>query len=158
MNAIPNVNMSEVMRLTQAGQLTEAMAVLRGVGSDQSGSASRNTEPTIDMVPPSKLGGAWTPPEFTGSGFLGAMKGGKRGFRAGPELPSGMRAVLDRVGKLGSGAGFGGLSGSHPARPAAALPEGARFEERSFSNEAGTREITRSTFRAATRANPCRSS
>src|SRR4051812_875804 len=140
MNAIPNINnMNEVMRLTQAGQLNEAMAMLRGEASGRTGAGSRTAPPTIDMVPPSQLGGAWTPPEFTGAAVLNGLQGGKGALPSQPEVPAGLRALLDRVGKFGSGPGFGGLPGSLPVRPAMPLPEGARFEERSFSNEAGSR-------------------
>jgi poly(hydroxyalkanoate) depolymerase family esterase len=139
MNALPNINMNEVMRLTQAGQLTEAMAVLQGGASAEKGAAPRTAPPTIDMVPPSQLGGAWRSPEFTGSAFLKGLQGGKGTLPSQPEVPAGMRALLDRVGKLGSGPGLGGLPGLQPVVPATPLPEGARFEERSFSNEAGSR-------------------
>src|SRR6185312_14283914 len=68
-----NPNMAEVTRLTRAGQLEEAMAVLRGTTMSPATSASatqelRTTVPDVsqgasllDMLPPSALtGGSWT--------------------------------------------------------------------------------------------------
>jgi hypothetical protein len=74
MNAFSKIDMSEVTRLTQAGKLTEAMALLRGhlaSGLAQASPApdgpgpSRETEhpsPAIDLVAPSETGGAWAAP------------------------------------------------------------------------------------------------
>ena len=62
MNAIPSVDMAEVTRLTRAGRLAEATALLQGKAvaepRRQKGRAAPGG-PVIDMVPP-KAGGAWT--------------------------------------------------------------------------------------------------
>src|ERR1700692_2143318 len=74
MNAFSKIDMGEVTRLTQAGKLTEAMALLQGhltSGSaqaspawDRPGPAGETKHPSraIDMVAPSETGGAWTAP------------------------------------------------------------------------------------------------
>ena len=150
MNALPNINMHEVTRLTREGRLADAMAMLRGEVSGRAATEPKIDDPagtrtsrlalsTVDMVPPSRIGGAWTAPEFTAPpssshpGHSGAEKSDL------PDLPNVMSSFLDRVGKLGSNSRLGGLSGSLQARPKVPLPDGARFEERSFTNEAGNR-------------------
>ena len=72
MNAFSAIDMGEVTRLTRAGQLTEAMALLQGrpaTGTPKSATEQGATRtegnaarpwPTIDMVAPSAAGGAWT--------------------------------------------------------------------------------------------------
>ena len=77
MNAFSKIDMGEVTRLTQAGKLAEAMALLQGhtassiargsPGSDVprlTQGIKRPSPPlsTIDMVAPSAPGGAWTAP------------------------------------------------------------------------------------------------
>ena len=74
MSVFSKVDMGEVTRLTRAGRLAEAMALLQGrtsAGASQANSktgslhaddgASRS--PTIDMTAPSTPRGAWTDPE-----------------------------------------------------------------------------------------------
>ena len=74
MNAFSKIDMGEVTRLTQAGKLAEAMALLQGhtASGVAQGSPGRMSparprgssasSPTIDMVAPSVPGGAWTAP------------------------------------------------------------------------------------------------
>ena len=77
MNAFSKIDMGEVTRLTQAGKLAEAMALLQGhtasniprggLGSlvphsTQGIKRPSSSLPTIDMVAPSAPGGAWTAP------------------------------------------------------------------------------------------------
>jgi poly(hydroxyalkanoate) depolymerase family esterase len=52
-------------------------------------------------------------------------------------MPEALRGFLDRMGQPGSG--LDELVGHTPNRAPAPLPEGARFEERTFANEAGSR-------------------
>jgi poly(hydroxyalkanoate) depolymerase family esterase len=54
-------------------------------------------------------------------------------------MPEALRGFLDRIGQPGSLGGLDGLVGPGPARAPVPLPEGARFEERTFANEAGSR-------------------
>ena len=77
MNAFSKIDMGEVTRLTQAGKLAEAMALLQGHTASSIAQGSPGLEvprltqgikrpspplPTIDMVAPSAPGGAWTAP------------------------------------------------------------------------------------------------
>ena len=120
MNAFSKIDMGEVTRLTQAGKLAEAMALLQGhtastiVGGSPGSDVNRSTLgikrpspslPTIDMVAPSTPGGGWTAPaqfkwgaagEFVrsdkavGPPDLAQMMQGFRG------LPQGGRAIYCR--------------------------------------------------------------
>lgn len=76
MNAFSKIDMGEVTRLTQAGKLAEAMALLQGhtastIAQGRLSEVPPLTQgikrpssllPTIDMVAPSAPGGAWTVP------------------------------------------------------------------------------------------------
>jgi poly(hydroxyalkanoate) depolymerase family esterase len=147
MNALPMTEMIEATRLTREGRLEEAMAVLRGAlrkappstaPSDVEGDAPQSpagrTSTILDMVPPSaETGGSWTPRV---SDVASASPPGSVSPLRPPEA---LRGLLDRMGQLGSARGLGGLAGRAVRRPPAALPEGARFEERTYASEAGSR-------------------
>ena len=152
MNAFSKIDMGEVTRLTQAGKLAEAMALLQGhtASSIARGStaadAPRSTEwikrpssslPTIDMVAPAAPGGAWTAPTQFRQQAAGESAWPIKVARA-PDLAQTMLGFRNRLPKLGPLANLGDGLGS--ARPAPVLvPEGARFEERTFSNDVGSR-------------------
>jgi poly(hydroxyalkanoate) depolymerase family esterase len=148
MNAFSKIDMGEVTRLTQAGKLSEAMALLQGhtaskisLGSISSlvphstHKVNRPSSPlpTIDMVAPTTPDGAWTAPtQFKQRTALPAFKAERA-----PDLAQMMQAFrgLPKLGSLSSvGAGLG-TARQAPVR----VPEGARFEERTFSNNAGSR-------------------
>jgi poly(hydroxyalkanoate) depolymerase family esterase len=148
----PNINMLEATRLTREGRLAEAMAVLQGgLSGDHPSATSGNTSEDsnkrpagrpariIDMVPPSSRGGAWTPPRFDPSHFTPSPFDGLAGGLAQPQVPEALRGFLDRMGQPGSGLSLDGLVGPSPTRAPVPLPEGARFEEHIFANEAGSR-------------------
>jgi poly(hydroxyalkanoate) depolymerase family esterase len=152
MNAHLDINIVEATRLTREGRLTEAMALLQGM------SASAHPSPAVDdnvkdarqrprapaarildMVPTSSAGGAWTSPKFT---FPNAAPNASNGPTAGldqAQVPEALRGFLDRMSQPGLTLGFEGLVGRAPTRAPAPLPEGARFEECTFANEAGSR-------------------
>jgi poly(hydroxyalkanoate) depolymerase family esterase len=115
MKALPKIDMLEVTRLTREGRLGEAMAVLRGAPpagprSDVARDDGERTAPTLDMVPPARgTNGAWTAPDAEARG------------RPRP-------AHILR--------GLGGLTRKPVSVP---VPDGARFEERSYANAAGHR-------------------
>jgi len=91
------------------------------------------------MVPPPSAQGAWTAPKFT---FPNAAPNAFNGPTAGlnqAQIPEALRGFLSRVGQPGLTPGLDGLVGGAPRRAPAPLPEGARFEERTFANEAGSR-------------------
>src|SRR3954469_9560838 len=151
----PNMNtLLEATRLTRAGQLTEAMSLLRGLASAnmpraaQSGSCATKQETphgrassVIDMVPPAAgTGAAWTAPSPRSAS---ATVPGLQGGLAGGQLPEALRGFLDNIGQLGKTSnlpsGLDGLVKPRPTHTPAPLPDGARFETLTFSNEAGTR-------------------
>jgi poly(hydroxyalkanoate) depolymerase family esterase len=149
MNAFSKIDMGEVTRLTQAGKLAEAMALLQGhtassiAGGSPGSEVPRLTQgikrpsptlPTIDMVPPSAPGGAWTAPAQFKQGSLPIPP-----FKAGgaPDLAQMMQAFRG-LPKLGALSSVGDGLGSARQAPVH-VPEGARFEERTFSNDVGSR-------------------
>jgi poly(hydroxyalkanoate) depolymerase family esterase len=149
MNAQPKIDMLEATRLTREGRLAEAMALLQGrlagahpatpsssARGDESKRAAGHFSRIIDMVPPSAGGGAWTSPKFN---FSHRARDGSPGGLGQPQMPEALRGFLDCMGQPGSGFSLDGLVGRGPARAPAPLPEGARFEERTFANEAGSR-------------------
>ncbi|MPR08009.1 PHB depolymerase family esterase [Microvirga tunisiensis] len=152
MNAQPNIDMLEATRLTREGRLAEAMALLQGglagadpatssssAGGDKSKPAAAHFSRIIDMVPPSSGGPAWTSPKFDLPHGAPNPLGGLAGTSGQRQVPEALRGFLDRMGQPSSGLGLDGLVGPIPTRAPAPLPEGARFEERSFANEAGSR-------------------
>ncbi|MBS3652248.1 PHB depolymerase family esterase [Pseudaminobacter sp. 19-2017] len=98
----PILDMGEVTRLTKAGRLAEAMALLRGGVAVKNGAMS------------------------------GAVLSGLGGKGAGQVTPEALQAFLDHAGKLAPHSRLGGVPGSR--RSPTPLPDGARFEERIFSN------------------------
>ncbi|WP_425463319.1 extracellular catalytic domain type 1 short-chain-length polyhydroxyalkanoate depolymerase [Methylobacterium terricola] len=173
--------MAEVTRLTRAGRLTEAMALIQGrapapePASRSAAPSPRGPEAVIDLVAPTEPGAAWTAPTGPGSsgqhsaanGASGQGSPGQgspgQGFagKGFPDLPEAMRTLREAgpglAGKLREGlqglqglsqglgdALGGGLSGGLPgagltARRPVPVPEGARFEERTFASAAGSR-------------------
>ena len=95
-------------------QWTEAR---RGM-ADRPGTAG-HAEQTLDMEAPTAAGGAWTAPD---------QGGGSRPGTA-PDLSAMLRALRERLPNAGP-------SGR---RPAAEVPPGARFEDRVFTEAAGSR-------------------
>jgi poly(hydroxyalkanoate) depolymerase family esterase len=151
MNAKPQIDMMEATRLTREGRLAEAMAILQGslprphptatpgnAGEDAGQRPAGRGSRVIDMVPPSS-GEAWTPPKFDPSSFRPNTFKGLAGGLARAQGPEALRGFLDRMGQPGTMPGLDGLVGPISHRAPAPLPDGARFEERTFANEAGTR-------------------
>jgi poly(hydroxyalkanoate) depolymerase family esterase len=152
MNAQPNIDMLEATRLTREGRLAEAMALLQGglagaypatssssAGGDEGKPAAAHFSRIIDMLPPSSRGGAWTSPKFDLPYGASHPLGGLAGASGQNQVPEALRGFLDRMGQPGSGLGLDGLVGPIPNRAPAPLPEGARFDERTFANEVGSR-------------------
>ena len=142
--------MGEVTRLTLSGQLAEAMALLQSrptsapsssaqdsaVGVRLKGAAQR-LNATIDMVAPTIPGGAWTEPRFGQTTSDEAMATPKSAY-VRPSLSETLRYLRERFPKMGAMPGLGeGLRSPHGVT--LSVPEGARFEERAYSNAAGSR-------------------
>jgi poly(hydroxyalkanoate) depolymerase family esterase len=151
MNAFSKINMSEVTRLTQAGKLAEAMALLQGHAAYDIARGSPDSDvprltqginrplpslPTIDMVAPSAPGGAWTAPtQFKQRAAGSSIRPVKT---VGPPDLAQMMLGFRGLPKLGSLSSVGDGLGTTRQAPVH-VPEGARFEERTFSNDAGSR-------------------
>jgi hypothetical protein len=149
MNAFSKIDMGEVTRLTQAGKLAEAMALLQGhkaTGVAQGSSRSevpgstkgiKRLSPTIDMIAPAITGGAWTVPtqseqEAAGESTLSMKAAGL------PNFAQRTRGLRERLPKLGSFSALAEGLGT-VRQPPVPVPDGARFEERTFSNDVGSR-------------------
>jgi poly(hydroxyalkanoate) depolymerase family esterase len=113
MNARSKIDMMEATRLTRAGRLADAMAVLRG---------------QLPSARPAKVADEATQ----------ALSGGRRkGVRQQVSAP--LHRFLDRLGDLDSTRGLDGLVGDAVGRAPVPVPDGAQFEERNYTNEAGSR-------------------
>jgi poly(hydroxyalkanoate) depolymerase family esterase len=144
MKPLSQTDMAEATRLTVEGRLDEAIALLRGaIRTTAAPATSSEAEPKrqpappprapefVDLIPPSAAtGDCWTSPQDKPTD-----KGSKEtspprtnndvGHQADKNPPR----ILPELHRRTPGAG----------RRAPVLPEGARFEERAFTNEAGTR-------------------
>jgi poly(hydroxyalkanoate) depolymerase family esterase len=144
MNARPTIDIMEATRLTREGRLEEAMAVLRGAGSApatpptfQADRQGRTTwrAPLLDMVPPAPgTGGAWTSPPMGGAPFAGRPSGAGTA-----KMPEALRGLMDRMGSALPAGGLSGMPGPTAGRAPVVVPEGAAFEERTYTNAAGSR-------------------
>jgi poly(hydroxyalkanoate) depolymerase family esterase len=151
MNAFSKIDMGQVTRLTQAGKFAEAMALLQGYTASGIAHGSSRPEvpgwtkgrikrpsPPIDMVAPPVPGGAWTvaPTQSQQRSADESARPVKTGDL--PDFAQRMRGLRERLPKLGSFSGLGEGLGTvrHPPVP---VPDGARFEERTFSNDVGSR-------------------
>ena len=148
MTDILNAQLLEATRLTNAGRLTEATAVLQrvlGRGRATPGAAPFVTPPAARRAPPT-LEGMAEPDELTpdkdaprpgttpgsgGSVFFGEA--------AEAAMPDALRSLLARGGS-GKFRMPGGLpAGLSPGAPQVPVPPGAQFLAARFGNEAGTR-------------------
>jgi len=87
-------------------------------------------------VPPRSGSGPWMAPGF------GAHRGSDDARTEGlplPEMPKPMRGFLGHLGRLGSSPGSGGMACRLTRDLQESLPDGARFEEQTFTNEVGSR-------------------
>ncbi len=127
MNARLHAGMREASRLTRAGSLIDATALLQRVlqsGSDRDRATSNaGAPPTIDLVPNAI--------EVTGAEHSRP----ESAVRA--PLPDVLRRFVDRVARSGFGPGPGGLA--EPTAPDIPQSESGQFLAKSFSNHAGRR-------------------
>jgi poly(hydroxyalkanoate) depolymerase family esterase len=90
------------------------------------------------MVAPSTPNGAWTAPNAPPGGVADKPAFAASGSNIAEEV---MRTIQASLAKGGVGTGLGGGVGSIPAglAPKAPLPDGARFEARTFTGSTGSR-------------------
>lgn len=130
MKPIIGAEMIEATRLTRAGRLTEATALLRGMlqGKEPDGS-SPEARPAGE-VPAGVLGLTPTRQAEHDATTTAAQ----------PMMPEGMlRDFLTKIRGLGASSGLLGPGDPAPNIPPVVLPPGGRFVTASYSNHAGTR-------------------
>jgi poly(hydroxyalkanoate) depolymerase family esterase len=140
MNARSKIKMLEATRLTREGRLHEAMAVLRGALAGASASrvadeAPDRAVPVLDIVAPSPATrDAWTVRQ---SGEVNTAS--TRISMSRTRLPEALRGFLDQLAQGIGPRGLEGLPEPTVMRAPPPMPDGARFDERSYANAAGSR-------------------
>ncbi|MGL4964102.1 MAG: extracellular catalytic domain type 1 short-chain-length polyhydroxyalkanoate depolymerase, partial [Inquilinus sp.] len=131
--------MQEATRLTRAGRLGEAMAVLRGTlappAGPETGPARGSTtgqDGVVDMVPPSaETGESWTPPRHDDAAT---------GTAGHPQARGALGGLLDRLWRPATSIRPAARPSHAASRPAAApIADGARFEHHVYADQAGSR-------------------
>jgi dipeptidyl aminopeptidase/acylaminoacyl peptidase len=141
-------SMVELTRLTRAGRLSEALALLqRPTQKSRSSEAPREHDrknvrtalsgsQDIDMVPPGADSGSRTASRFDPQRSTDATLNESL---TQPHVPKTMHGFLDHLRRFGGSSGLRGMPTHRAEDVRATLPDGARFEERSHANEAGSR-------------------
>jgi poly(hydroxyalkanoate) depolymerase family esterase len=155
MNDLLHSDMLEATRLTRAGRLTEATALLRcvlrrGTVPDTASGSTADTVhasagcvwPIIDLTPetievrsPEPLSRSEQALRTSGSRPAGSTPG-----TAEPHQPAALRSLLDRVNRIHSEPGMRGLTKPFPMDPLDVVPAGAQFVASAYNNQAGSRD------------------
>ena len=136
MNAFNTKAMAEATRLTREGRLQEATALLLDPAAGAAGRAHATAAAAAPDVP---TGLPALPPPSPGAQKRDPRNAANASRPTRAHVPQALRGMLDRIGAspLARGLpGVGGLPGASTQEP---RPDGARFEQRSFVNAAGSR-------------------
>jgi poly(hydroxyalkanoate) depolymerase family esterase len=155
MNDSLHPDMHEVTRLTRAGRLTEATALLQRVlrSGPAPDTASGTTGETanvpaggasriIDLTPETIAVRDPQPSSRAGHAFRTGVSGRAAGLTPGmaePHLPEALRSFLDQVKGIHSEPGMGGLAKRSPAHTPDVVPDGGQFLAASYGNQVGSR-------------------
>ena len=131
MNAFSKIDMAEVTRLTRAGKLAEAMALLQGRATPRE--AQTSPEPRASVS--TRLISRQPPTASPRPADHTAARADDEPAQSSARFAQKLRALRKRLPRLGS---LTGLREGASA-PKVPVPDGARFEERTFSNACGTR-------------------
>ena len=142
-----NASMAEVTRLTRAGRLAEAMALLHAPRKPDMPEAreGHDREPiktalpggqVIDMMSPRSGSGHWTVPGVDALQHTATNLPEGLGL---PCMPEAMRGILERHAKWRPSPSLWGSAGDLGEAAKTSLPDGARFKEHTYANKAGSR-------------------
>jgi poly(hydroxyalkanoate) depolymerase family esterase len=155
MNDSLHADMLEATRLTRAGRLTEATALLQRAlrsepapdtasGPTGEGAHARTGRDSriIDLIPETiELTDPQPSPRTGHASGTGACSrpAGPTPGTAQPHLPQALRRFLERVKRIHPEPGVGGLARRAPVHAPDVVPDGGQFLAASYSNEAGSR-------------------
>ena len=139
--------MTDAIRLTRAGRLAEATSLLQGLPPkptspgnseelerDPARTAFRDGQ-LLDMVPPRLGSGPWTAPSVDTPKDSGSTTSLSQ-----PCMPEALRGFLERLGIRGPSPGLRGMPGGRVLDARTSLSDGARYEERTYTNTACSRK------------------